>query len=442
MNTSVTLRFAPSPTGHLHVGNARVALINWLYARSQGGRFILRYDDTDVERSKPEFAEAIARDLSWLGITWDMQARQSDRLDSYHRAAESLKQSGRLYPCYETPEELDTRRKLQMARHKPPVYDRAALKLSLDDEGRRPHWRFLLDHEDVRWPDLVRGDSHAQASSLSDPVLIRADGTFLYTLPSVVDDIDMKVSHVVRGEDHVTNTAPQLQLFKALGAEPPIFAHLALLTGADGEGLSKRLGSASLGDLREDGIEPLALTSLLARMGTSHSVELAASMDELAQEFSFERISRASPRFDPRELDHLNARLLHNLDWAQVSQRFEALQITGADAAFWQAIKGNLARFSQSLEWWQVITGPCTPIIEDPTFMAQALALLPPEPWDVDTWGQWTALVKEATGTKGKGLFHPLRMALTGRENGPELKNLLPLMGRTKAIARLSGMAE
>ena len=444
----VTLRFAPSPTGMLHVGNARVALINWLFARSQGGRFILRYDDTDTERSKPEYAQAIARDLTWLGATWDMDARQSDRLTQYEQAAAKLRQAGRLYACYETPEELDTKRKLQLARHKPPVYDRSALKLTDEDrakleaEGRKPHWRFLLDHEDVHWDDAVRGDSHAQAASLSDPVMIRADGSFLYTLPSVVDDIDMGVTHVVRGEDHVTNTAPQIQLFKALGAVPPTFAHLALLTGADGQGLSKRLGSASLADLRQDGIEPLALASLLSRMGTSQAVELAADMDELAREFTFERISRASPRFDPRELDHLNSRRLHTLEWAEAETRLAELGIADAGPAFWDAVKGNLTRFAEVKDWWQVVSGPCDVIIEDAAFIARALALLPPEPWDVSTWSAWTALVKESTGAKGKALFHPLRLALTGRENGPELKALLPLIGRAKAVARLSGQSE
>ena len=445
MSTQVTLRFAPSPTGMLHVGNARVALINWLFARSQGGQFILRYDDTDTERSKVEYAQAIACDLAWLGVTWDRDARQSDRLVQYEQAATLLRQAGRLYACYETPEELDTKRKLQLARHKPPVYDRSALKLTAEDkakleaEGRRPHWRFLLEHEDVHWDDLVRGDSHAHAASLSDPVLIRADGSFLYTLPSVVDDIDMGVTHVVRGEDHVTNTAPQIQLFKALNATPPTFAHLALLTGADGQGLSKRLGSASLADMRVDGIEPLALASLLSRMGTSQAVELAADMAELAAEFTFERISRASPRFDPRELDHLNSRRLHGLAWADVADRLGAAGIVGATEAFWEAVKGNLTRLEQAKDWWDVVSGPCATVIEDAGFAAQALAVLPAEPWDVNTWGQWTNAVKEATGAKGKALFHPLRLALTGRENGPELKNLLPLIGRTKAAARLGG---
>jgi len=445
MNAIVTLRFAPSPTGLLHVGNARVALINWLFARSQNGRFILRYDDTDLERSKAEYADAIGRDLAWLGLTWDMSARQSERLTQYEQAADRLKRAGRLYACYETPDELETKRKLQLARHKPPVYDRAALKLTeaersqFEAEGRRPHWRFRLDHEDVRWDDVVRGASHAQAASLSDPVLIRADGSFLYTLPSVVDDIDMGVTHVVRGEDHVTNTAPQIQLFNALGAVPPAFAHLALLTGADGQGLSKRLGSASLTDLRDEGIEPLALASLLARMGTSQAVDLAADMSELAAEFTFERISRASPRFDPRELDHLNAKLLHGLDWNGVQGRFNALGVEGASPAFWDAVKGNLTRFAQVAEWWDVVNGSCPPVIEDAGFIATALPLLPPEPWSVETWGQWTNAVKDATGTKGKTLYHPLRLALTGRENGPELKNLLPLMGREKVVARLNG---
>ena len=444
MTQSVVLRFAPSPTGLLHVGNARVALINWLFAKAQGGKFILRYDDTDTERSKQEYAEAIARDLTWLGVVWDMDARQSDRLDSYERAAQKLKAEGRLYACYETPEELETKRKLQLARHKPPVYDRSGLKLTDEDkakfeaEGRKPHWRFLLEAEDVHWQDLARGDSHAQSTSLSDPVLIRADGSFLYTLPSVVDDIDMGVTHVVRGEDHVTNTVPQIQLFRALGANPPSFAHLPLLTGADGQGLSKRLGSASLADWCQQGIEPLALASLLARMGTSQTVELAADMQELAAEFTFERLSRASPRFDERELEHLNSRRLHALTWDQVAERFAALNIAASEA-FWDAVKGNLTRFDQVQDWWQVVQGPCPVVIEDAAFVARALDLLPAEPWDQTTWSQWTNAVKDATGAKGKALFHPLRLALTGRENGPELKQLLPLIGRTQVVARLKG---
>lgn len=444
-NNSVTVRFAPSPTGLLHVGNAWLALTNWLFARSQNGRFILRLDDTDLERSRPEYADAIERDLTWLGVTWDVKAKQSDRMARYDEVAAMLRQSGKLYPCYETPEELETKRKLQLARHKPPVYDRSALKLTDEDkarleaEGRRPHWRFLLDHDDVQWVDLVRGPSHVQASSLSDPVLIRADGTFLYTLPSVVDDVDMGVTHVVRGEDHVTNTAPQIQLFRTLGATPPQFAHLPLVTDEHGEGLSKRLGSASLSDMAGGGIEPLALASQLARMGTSHAVELAPDMATLVAEFSFDRFARSGARFDTRELARLNAQCLHGLSWTEAQQRLAHLGLENASTEFWEAVRGNLATVADAKDWWQVVYGPVTPQIEDAAFIAQALELLPPEPWDQTTWGAWTAEVKTATGAKGKGLFHPLRIALTGRENGPELKNLLPLIGRERAALRLSG---
>ena len=444
-NSPVTLRFAPSPTGLLHVGNAWLALTNWLFAKRQNGRLILRLDDTDLERSRQEYADAIERDLTWLGITWDMKARQSDRLARYEEAAERLRKSGRLYACYETPEELETKRKLQLARHKPPIYDRSALKLTDEDkarleaEGRRPHWRFLLEHQDEHWTDLVRGPSHVQVSSLSDPVLIRADGTFLYTLPSVVDDADYGVTHVVRGEDHVTNTAPQIQLFRALGATPPAFAHLPLVTDEHGEGLSKRLGSASLAEMAADGVEPLALASQLARMGTSHAVELAADMRTLIDEFTFDRFARSGARFDTRELARLNAQCLHGLTWDEAKERLSRIGLDDAPADFWEAVRGNLAKVADAKEWWQVVQGPVTPVIEDGAFIAQAAALLPEGAWDKTTWSAWTEAVKAATGAKGRALFHPLRLALTGRENGPELKYLLPLIGRERAALRLSG---
>jgi len=442
---TVKVRFAPSPTGFLHVGNARVAVVNRLLASVKGGRFLLRYDDTDRERSKTEYVAAIAEDLAWLGIAWEEEAFQSARLERYEAAAQTLKAAGRLYPCYETTDELELKRKLQLGRGKPPVYDRAALKLSdadraaLEGEGRRPHWRFRLDHEDVRWDDLVRGASHAHAATLSDPVLIRADGTFLYTLPSVVDDIDFAISHVVRGEDHVTNTAPQIQLFRALGAVPPVFAHLPLLTDASGGGLSKRLGSLSLGDLRAQGIEPMAVNSLLARLGTSDAVEACSDLEALAAGFDLAHFSRATPKFDPHELELLNARLLHAMDWDQARPRLAALGLDAAGAAFWDAVKGNLARLSDAADWWKVVAGPQAPVIEDAEFAAQAALLLPAEPWDQTTWGVWTEAVKRASDRKGRALFHPLRLALTGRENGPELKTLLPLVGRDRALKRLGG---
>lgn len=444
MTLSPVVRFAPSPTGLLHVGNARVALLNRLFAKAGGGTFILRLDDTDLERSKPEYAEAIQDDLRRLGLTWDRLERQSARLEAYAAAAGRLKAMGRLYPCYETPDELDLRRKVQLGRGLPPVYDRAALKLSDDEkakleaEGRRPHWRFRLEHDEVRWEDCVRGPSHYHGANLSDPVLVRADGTFLYTLPSVVDDIEMGVTHVIRGEDHVTNTAPQIQLFRALGAEPPAFAHLPLLTGAAGEGLSKRLGSGSLRELWATGIHPMALNSLLAKLGTSDPIEVRHTLAELEAEFDWAKFSRATPKFDEAELDRLDARLMHTASFDEVRAR---LGIDGADEAFWLAVRGNLNHVSEAAQWWAVCREAIAPVIEDESFTRAAAELLPPEPWDHATWGAWCEAVKQATGRKGKALFHPLRLALTGRENGPELKSLLPLIGRERALARLLGRA-
>ncbi len=442
---SVVVRFAPSPTGRLHVGNARVALINWLFAKASGGRFILRIDDTDTERSKKEHEDAIEADLTWLGLTWDEKANQSARFKTYEAAAETLKSEGRLYPCYETPEELDYKRKRQMARGAPPVYDRAALALSDQDkakltaEGRRPHWRFKLDERtEVAWHDLVRGPCHYHASHLSDPVLIREDGTPLYTLPSVVDDAEMGVTHVIRGEDHVTNTAAQIQLFQALGAPPPGFAHLPLLTGADGQGLSKRLGSLSLGDLRDQGLEAMALNSLLAGLGSSNSIAPVSDLADLARTFDIANFGRSTPKFDPDELNHLNARLLHELPLAAVADRLTLLGIE-ADEEFWLAVRGNLGLLADAQDWWKICRQALTPVIEDAAFTGEAALLLPEEPWTGETWRAWTQAVQHATGRKGRPLFHPLRLALTGREDGPELKTLLPLIGRARALARLQG---
>ena len=441
---SVLVRFAPSPTGLLHVGNARTAMLNWLFARKEGGRFFLRMDDTDVERSKPEFETAIIEDLNWLGLAHDLFARQIERADAHRAAAEKLKTSGRLYPCYETAEELDRKRKRQTAMRKAPVYDRAALALSpadrakLESEGRAPHWRFKLSQTKVRWHDIVRGDVEIDTAHLSDPVLIREDGRFLYTLPSVADDIDFNVTHVIRGEDHVTNTAAQIEIFEALGASVPAFAHFPLLVGAGGEALSKRLGSLSLRSLREDGIEPLALACYLAKTGTSDPIALKPSLEALAAEFAFEKIGRAPAHFDPAELTGLNGKLLHTLPYETVAARLTALGI-GGGAAFWEAVKPNLTRLSDAADFWPLVTGLITPAIEDAAFTAKATDLLPPEPWDETTWSAWTSALAAATGAKGRALFHPLRLALTAREHGPELKKLLPLIGRAKVLARLKG---
>ncbi len=439
------VRFAPSPTGLLHVGNARTAMLNFLFAKKEGARFLLRIDDTDTERSKPEFEQAIITDLAWLGIGHDLFARQILRADAHRAAAEALKTSGRLYPCYETALELDRKRKRQIAQGKPPVYDRAALAISADErarleaQGRMPHWRFRLSGARVPWRDLVRGAVEIETAGLSDPVLIREDGRFLYTLPSVVDDIDFDITHVIRGEDHVTNTAVQIEIFEALGARVPAFAHFPLLVGVGGVALSKRLGSLSLKELREaEGIEPLALASYLAKTGTSDPIELRVSLEVLAGEFAFEKIGRAPAHFDPVELSHLNAKLLHALPYDAVAARLADLGI-GGGAAFWEAVRPNLSRLGEATDLWRMVNGPVVPEVEDQALLARAAEMLPPEPWDGEVWTRWTKAVAEATGRKGRALFHPLRLALTGSEHGPELKKLLPLIGRAKAMARLSG---
>jgi glutamyl-tRNA synthetase len=450
-----TVRFAPSPTGRLHVGNVRTAILNWLLARRHGGTFWLRLDDTDVTRSTEAFAEGIRRDLAWLGLAWDHEERQSARVARYEAAAELLKERGRLYPCYETEDELDRKRKRQLARGLPPIYDRTALKLDdaererLEADGRRPHWRFRLDNSEegleplptiVSWNDLVRGDQTVDVGSLSDPVVIRADGTFLYTFTSVIDDADFHVSHVIRGEDHVTNTGVQIELFEALGYEPPAFAHHSLLVGADGHALSKRLGALSIESFREGGLEPMAVASYTALIGTSDAIEAYGDLDELARLFAFEKISMAPARFDLAELQVLNARLLHKLPYAAVADRLKALGIEGA-AEFWTAVRGNLAVLDDAQTWWRIIQGAVAPLSEDQDLTRRAAALLPEEPWDDTTWDVWIGALKAATGRKGRALFHPLRLALTGLEDGPELKVLLPLIGRARAQSRLLGRA-
>ena len=441
---SVLVRFAPSPTGLLHVGNARTAMLNYLFAKKHAGKFMLRIDDTDTERSKPEFEDAICDDLNWLGLERQIFSRQFARVGAYRNAFEILQRAGLLYPCYESAAELERKRALQLARRKPPVYDRAALKLTKEERsaiearGLKPHWRFKLSQSKVGWRDLIRGGIEIDTATLSDPVLVREDGAFLYTLPSVVDDIQFSVTHVIRGEDHVTNTAVQIEIFRAFHADVPEFAHHPLLMGAGGEALSKRIGSLSLRSLREDGIEPLALASYLAKIGTSDPVELRPSLEILAAEFDFAKIGRAPAHFDPAELANLNTKLLHALSYAAVAPRLAALGVGGGEA-FWEAVKPNLAKVSDAAALWRMVEGPLQPVIEDADFAAGAGALLPPEPWDETTWGLWTKAVSGQTGAKGRALYHPLRMALTASEHGPELKKLLPLIGRAKALARLKG---
>jgi glutamyl-tRNA synthetase len=452
---SPIVRFAPSPTGRLHIGNIRTALLNWLFARRHSGTFILRLDDTDRERSTEAFAQGIRDDLAWLGLTWDREEHQSARTERYAEAAARLSAEGRLYPCYETEEELDRKRKRQLARGLPPIYDRAALKLTseqrcrLEADGRRPHWRFRLANSEpeslapeptiVSWNDLVRGDQTVDVGSLSDPVVIRADGTFLYTFTSVIDDIDFAVTHVIRGEDHVTNTGVQIQLFEALGHEAPAFAHHNLLVGRDGHALSKREESLSIASLREAGIEPMAVACHAALVGTSDAIEPFASLEALAARLDLSRISTAPARFDPAELAALNGRLLHTLPYARVADRLAVMGVGGGEA-FWLAVRGNVSVLADALDWWRIVTGEITPVMENAELTERAAALLPAEPWDEATWPAWTRVVSAETGTKGRSLFHPLRLALTGRETGPELKALLPLLGRARVEKRLSGL--
>ncbi|EKE70294.1 glutamate--tRNA ligase [Oceanibaculum indicum] len=434
------VRFAPSPTGRLHLGNAFIALVNSLFARKSGGRFLLRLDDTDRERSTAAFAAAIESDLAWLGIEWDEFARQSDRLDRYDAAIDRLKASGRLYACYETPEELALKRKAQLNAGRPPVYDRAALalgdadKAALEAKGIRPHWRFLLQGDDPRWADLVQGDSHIQIASMSDPVLVRADGVPLYTLASVMDDGEMAVTHIIRGADHLSNTGVQLQLFEALGFAAPAFAHLPLISDAEGQGLSKRIGSLSLESLRDSGLEPLSIASLLLRLGQGEPPEPCPDWPSLIEAFDIAKFGHATPRLSEDDLTAMNAKLLHALPYAAVADRLPE----GADAALWEAVKGNIQRLSDIADWQRIVAGPVeTPPPADSELLDKAAGLLPPDPWDASTWKAWTKAVQEATGRKGKALFLPLRLALTGREHGPELANLLPLIGRARVLDRL-----
>ncbi len=442
----VTTRFAPSPTGRLHVGNLRTALHNWLWARKHGGRFLLRLDDTDAARSTAAFADAIAGDLAWLGLAPDATVRQSDRSALYEREFARLRAAGRVYPAYETPEELELRRKVLAGRGLPPVYERTALALDaaararLEAEGRRPHWRFRLDHgTPIEWHDLIRGPQRIDPAAQSDPVVRRADGSWLYLLPSVIDDIDLGVTHVVRGEDHVTNTALQLPMFAALGAAPPAFAHEALLVGGEGK-LSKRLGSLGVDQLRDDGIEPAALAALLARLGTSDPVEPVADTAALAAGLDFARFGRAPARFDEGELAALNARTVHKLDWAAVRDRLPA----GLTEAMWQAVRPNLARVADAAAWAPVLAGDIAPPVlpeEDRAFVGLA-AEAAAETWADEPWPALTAALKERTGRKGRALFLPLRLALTGADHGPDMAALLPLIGRERAVARLRAAAE
>ncbi|MEL7175581.1 MAG: glutamate--tRNA ligase [Pseudomonadota bacterium] len=435
-------RFAPSPTGYIHIGNLRTALFNYLIARKAGGTFILRIDDTDPERSKEEYVDAIKEDLEWLGLTWDRIERQSDRLGRYASTATALREMGKFYEAFETPTELDLKRKKQLNMGKPPVYDRAALALSdaekdaLRAERGSGVWRYKLDQERINWTDGILGDISIDAASVSDPVLIRGDGQVLYTLASIVDDTDMGVTHVVRGSDHVTNTATQIQMIESIGGTVPEFAHHSLLTGPQGEALSKRLGTLSLRDLRAQGVEPMALLSLMARLGSSQPVELRGSMEELIDGFDIAHFGSAPTKFDENDLLPLTSHHLQTLPLEAVAADIEALGVPHEMVGqFWAVAKDNITTRADLAEWWTLFRDGADPLIEegDEDFVAQAMTLLPDAPYTNTTWSEWTAAVKEATGRKGKGLFMPLRLAVTGRRNGPDMASVMPLLQRVRA---------
>ncbi|HPD83244.1 MAG: glutamate--tRNA ligase [Alphaproteobacteria bacterium] len=445
---SVKVRFAPSPTGFLHVGNARTAVITWLFCRQHNGHFLLRIDDTDRERSRDECEVAIEDGLTWLGLNWDQKVNQKNRMDVYNKVIEKLKADGRIYACYETPEELGLKRKTQLSRGIPPTYDRAGLNLTSEQiakyeaEGRKPHWRFKLNHTPIEWNDLIRGPVHFNGADLSDPVVLREDGTPLYHLCSVIDDVDFDITHVVRGEDHVSNTATHIQMFEAISGKAPEFAHLSLISDAEGGKLSKRLGSLSIKDIKnEEGLEPMSIVSLMARLGTSDPIEAFTKHAPLIENFDFSKFSRSTPKFDPEELVRLNAKILHDTTFEDIKPRLDELGLNDLDKNFWNAVRANLEKLNGIKDWWNVVNDPNASVIasEDKEFTAQAANVLPPAPWTEQTWSEWVEKIKQSTDRKGKTLFMPLRKALTGMDHGPELNNLLPLLGEEKVKKRLLG---
>lgn len=436
MTKRIIVRFAPSPTGYLHVGNIRTALVNFLFAKKHGGEFHLRLDDTDAGRSKPEYEAAIEEDMRWLGLNWGAYARQADRFPRYEEAKQQLISAGRLYPCYETQEEIDVKRKMLASRGKPPIYDRAALQLTdaqkaeYEAQGRKPHYRFLLEDKIIAWDDLVRGPVKFEGAHVSDPVLVREDGIPLYTFCSVVDDGDFHTTHILRGEDHVTNTAVQVQIFEALGLQIPTFGHMALIKTKEGE-LSKRTGGGDICSLRAQGLEPMTVSSYLAKLGTSDAIDVFPTMEALIASFDINKFGRAAAMYDREELDRLNAKLVSLLEFSAVKER-----LSGMDEAFWNVVRPNLKKVEDAKEWWQ-ITHEQAGTVTEPDFLKDAADILPDGNWTEATWGEWTKAVGAKTGRKGKALFMPIRLALTGMEHGPELSKLLPLLGREQTLKRL-----
>lgn len=433
-------RFAPSPTGYIHIGNVRTALMCYLYAKKMGGKFMLRIDDTDVERSREEYVAAIKQDLAWLGLNFDLEMRQSARFPRYHEVVNSLKEKGRIYACYETAEELDFKRKIQLGRGLPPVYDRSALKLSEADkqkheaEGRKAHYRFLLDSTDIEWNDEIRGAIKMNPATMSDPIVIRENGEFTYMLPSTVDDVDMKVTHVIRGEDHISNTAIQIQIFKAMGAEVPSFAHSSLIKTKDGK-LSKREGKGAVAELRELGIQPMAINSFLAKIGTSDSVQLKDNLQQLVAEFDINKFSKSPTMYDVEDLFRLNTKVLHEISFAEVKGKLPS----GMTEDFWNVVRVNVENIEDAGLWWKICHEEITASVSDSDreFLKMSAEVLP-NTLDEKAWDIWVNELKTKSGRKGKTLFMPLRVALTGMEHGPELKNLLPLLGREVILKRLA----
>ena len=441
----IKLRFAPSPTGYLHLGNLRTALINWLYAYAHNGNFILRLDDTDQERSQQRYVDQIYKDLQWLGLEYSNVVKQSERLKKYKAAVEFLKAEGRLYPCYETPEELELQRKVQLSAGKPPLYNRAALSLTPEQinqykvEGKKPHWRFKMNNAPIAWNDMVRGEVLFQGEHLNDSILIREDGTPVFTLATAVDDLEMGITHVIRGEDHVTNTGLQIQVMEALSGEKNTiqFGHLALITDSQGDGFSKRGGSLSIGELRKEGMEPMAINSVLAKLGTSDPILPHSNLKGVLSDFDIHKFGRATPKLDVSELWQMNTKILQMLSFDQVKSRFAEMGMEKATPDFWELIQKNTEKFHDTKEWWDICYGHKSFSAENKGFLDVAIHALPPEPWDDSTFKTWIADVKAETGFKGKELFMPLRRALTGKEHGPELKDLILLMGRPKVLQRL-----
>lgn len=437
------VRFAPSPTGYLHIGNFRTALINFLFAKNKNGHFMLRIDDTDDERSLKKYEDAIKEDLSWVGINWDSLEKQSSRLSYYDQALQKLLDKKRAYPCFETAEELSLKRKKQLSSGKPPIYDRSALNLSDSDiadlkaKGRSPHYRFLLDHKDVNWNDLVKGTSQYNMSNLSDPVIIREDGRVIYTLASVVDDIDFEVTDILRGEDHMTNSAAQIQLFEALESSPPNLGHLSLLTDISGAGLSKRLGSISLRDLKDEGFQPMAISSLLSKVGSSDAIEIFRDINQIISDFDISKFGKSKPKFDKNELRGLNSKLFKMLDLSDISNQLKKFNFK-ISSDFWELVKGNIENLEELELWWNIIYGNIEPKYNDENFLNTALETLPEGNFDKNTWTNWTSILMEETGRKGKELYNPLRMCLTGQNKGPEMATLVFLMGRVKVLERLT----